>query len=899
MKEKDRIWSLIAKKLAGEASDDELAELEQLLKNHPDATYPMELLTDLWQQQQKVDTSEIDKAFARHLQRMAEQEEDQPATAEHSTQQPGTYFTWANRANKKGQLFSFLTANGMLGNYCKIAWRNLSRSRVFSIINITGLAIGMAGALLILLWIQNELSFDQFHKKKTRIYKIYNSVVFNGKIETWGSTPMVMAPVLKQYPEVENITRVNWVAAFILKTNDKQLQPQGYLTDPGFLTMFDFPLVKGNTATALDQPHSIVITEQLSQKLFGHTDALGKVIRIDSNALFTVTGIMKNLPNNTQFRFEYLVPWSYMKEVGWENNNWAINNNVVTYVLLKPGVTEQLANAHFRDIIKTHDKTLSNRVFLHPMRKWHLWSEFENGQLTGGNIEGVRLMSILAAFILLIACINYMNLSTARSIKRAREVGIRKVAGAGKSTLIGQFLGESILIAFIAGLFSLVIATNALPWFNQLTFKKLFIPFSDLYFWLAGIAFILFTGILAGSYPAFYLSSFHPVAVLKGSFKAVHAFITPRKVLVVVQFTFAIVLIICTIVVHRQIDFGRKRDAGFKMDQLVFVYNLGDLSKNYRLIREELVRSGAVTSMVRTGSPVTEIWTSEDDFKWQGKDPDNKSFFIKFYTEKDFVETLGLKIIAGRDINAEVYPTDSTAVLLNESALKLMGFKDPIGQTITNSEGPWHVVGIVNDFVPGLPWSPVYPMAIQGPGVKNWFGTLTFRLNSQYDQSKSIAAIQSILKKYNPDYPFDYYFVHEMYAGKFQDVINTGKLAATSAGLTIFISCLGLFALAAYMAENRIKEIGIRKVLGASITAISTLLSKDFLILVLIAFVIASPIAWWMMHSWLEDYSYRVNISWWIFVVTGTVSMSIALLTVSYQAIKAALANPARSLRSE
>jgi ABC-type antimicrobial peptide transport system permease subunit len=899
MKDKDRIWSLIAKRLAGEASAAELSELEELLKKYPDTTYPMELLTDLWKQQQATDTSETDRAFAKHLQRMAEQDEPAPATDEHSSQQPRTHFTWTNRGNKKERLLSFLTANGMLGGYCKLAWRNLRRSRVFSIINITGLAIGMAGALLILLWLRNELSYDQFHTKKDRIYKVYNSVVFNGKIETWGSTPMVMAPVLKQYPEVENITRVNWVAAFILKTNDKQLQPQGYLSDPGFLTMFDFPLMKGNAATALNAPHSIVITEQLSQKLFGHTDALGKVIRIDSNALFTVTGVMKDLPNNTQFKFEYLVPWSYMKEVGWENNNWAVSANVQTYVLLKPGITEQLANFHFRDIIKTNDKKLSNAVFLHPMRKWHLWSRFENGQLTGGDIEGVRLMSIIAAFILLIACINYMNLSTARSVKRAREVGIRKVAGAGKGTLIGQFLGESILIAFIAGLFSLAIATYALPWFNQLTFKKLFIPFSDLYFWLAGIAFILFTGILAGSYPAFYLSSFHPVAVLKGSFKAVHAFITPRKVLVVVQFSFAIVLIICTLVVYRQIAFGKKRDAGYNMDQLVFVYNLGDLSKNYRLIRDELIRSGAVTSMVRTGSPVTEIWSSEEDFNWKGKDPGNKSMFITFYTEKDFAKTLGLKIIAGRDINAEVYPTDSTAVLLNESAVKVMGLKDPIGQTITNSKGTLHVVGVVNNFVPGLPWEPVYPMAIEGPGIKGWFGTLTFRLNSQYNQSKSIAAIQSVLKKYNPDYPFDYYFVHDMYAGKFQDVINTGMLAATSAGLTIFISCLGLFALAAYMAENRIKEIGIRKVLGASITAITTLLSKDFLKLVLIAFVIASPVAWWMMHNWLQDFSYRISISWWIFAVTGSVSMGIALLTVSYQAIKAALANPARSLRSE
>lgn len=893
MKKEDRLWNLVAKKLAGEASEKELAELNELLQQYPDKGYNIDMLTGLWNQKQPTEMAESDRAFAALLQRMAEEDNQQ------ETEPAAPPYRWPRHRTSDRPFISRLTGNGHMGSYFKIAWRNLHRSKVFSIINITGLAVGMAGAILILLWIFNELSFDQFHPNKDRLYHVLNNSRVNGKIVTWGSTPMVMANVLKTYSEVEAITRANWVGAFTLKTGEKKLQSGGFLVDPDFLTMFHFPLLQGDRHTALNEPHSIVITEKLSKKLFGHTQALGQVIRIDSNSLFTVTGIMKNLPTNTQFRFEYLVPWSYMKEVGWEHDNWAVAADVGTYVLLKPGVSEEMANAHFRDIIKTHDKTLTNEVFLHPVRKWHLYSGFNNGVNTGGDITAVRFMAVIAAFILLIACINYMNLTTARSVKRAREVGVRKVAGAGKTALVGQFLGESVMIAGIAGLFSLAIASLALPGFNQLVEQQLVIPYTNVNFWLGGIGFVLLTGILAGSYPAFYLSSFQPVAVLKGSFKTVRALVTPRKVLVVVQFTFAIVLIICTIVVFRQFTHGKKRDTGFNMDQLVFVYNTGNMAKNYSLIRDELMQSGMVTSMARTGSPITEIWTREDNYHWAGKDPNERTFFIKFFTDGQFTKTMGLNIIAGRDIDVEKYPTDSTAVLLNESAVKRMGFTNPIGQTIINSEDTWHVVGVVNNFVPGLPWEPVYPMVIEGPKVNGWFGALTFRLNNEYQQTQAIAQIGAVLKKYNPDYPFDYYFVHDMYAQKFREVVHTGIMAAVFAGLTIFISCLGLFALAAYMAENRIKEIGIRKVLGASITAITTLLSGDFLKLVLLAFVIASPVAWWLMTVWLQDFAYRVNISWWIFVVTGSISMLIAMLTVSYQAVRAALESPARSLRSE
>jgi putative ABC transport system permease protein len=895
MKAQDRIWSLYAKKLDGEATADELLELDALLRKHPEMTYSLDILAELWKPAPQETDPETEAAYHRHLQRMALQ---QPADkADEPVVQKTTPVTWKQKTTTSLPLF---TSNGMFSNYAKVTWRNLSRNKVFSFINIAGLAIGMASAILILLWIQNELSYDRFHTKQDRIYQLYTRTSFNGQLASWGNTPMVMAPVIQlNYPEVESVTRANWVAAFILKTGDKQFQTDGFLVDPAFLTMFDFPLVQGDRNTTLNNTHSIVITQKLAKKMFGHEEALGKVIRIDSNALFTVTGVMKDLPNNTRFEFEYLVPFSYMKEVGWYNENWAITNIVSTYVLLKPGVTEATANKRFRNIVTAHASDVRNEVFVHPLRKWRLWSEFENGINTGGYIETVRMFGFIAAFILLIACINYMNLGTARSVHRAKEVGIRKVVGAGKGSLIGQFLWESILFSVIAGILALVIVEPSFGWFNKLTQKELSIPYDNPYFWLMALGFILFTGIVAGSYPAFYLSSYKPMSVLKGTFKSVRALVTPRKMLVVVQFTFAIVLIICTIVIYRQIVHGKTRDAGFDMDKLAYVFNKGDLGKNFLPIRDALLRSGAVTSVARTSCPITEVWSSDDTYEWEGKNKNVRSWCIKSTVEKDFVKTMGLHLLQGRDIDIERYPHDSTAILLNESAVKEMGFKHPIGQHVKNAEGTWHVVGVIKNYVAGLPYDPLYPMVIHGPGANNWFGTLSFRLNGKHTTSDNLAKIAAIYKQYNPDYPFDYFFADESYANKFEYEYRSGKLAALFAGLTIFISCLGLFALAAYMAESRIKEIGVRKVLGASVTAITTLLSKDFLRLVIISFLIASPLAWWAMHHWLQDYSYRVDISWWVFALTGLLSVLIALATVGYQAFKAALSNPVKALRSE
>jgi len=788
----------------------------------------------------------------------------------------------------------------MIKNYFKIAFRNLWRNKGFSAINIFGLAIGMASAILILLWIQNEMSHDRFHKKIDRIYVMNNRDHFNGKLQAWPTTPKILAPTLKaDYPEVEQAVRVN-NANFLFTVGEKHLNVQGYFTDSGFLKTFSFPLLEGNENTALSENYHIVITNKLAKKLFGDGEAMGKTIRIDSNANFVVSGVLKDLPNNTKADFEYLLPWSYLKTIGGDDNYWG-NNSVTTYVLLKPGVSEAAFDAKIKDITINHTKDgdkSTTEVFTQPLKDAWLYSKPENGKYVGGRIERVKTFALIAALILLIACINFMNLSTARSEKRAKEVGIRKVVGAQKKSLIAQFIGESILLAFLSGVIAIILVQLVLPSFNTLVQKDLYLDFGNIQFWLFAIAFILFTGFIAGSYPAFFLSSFQPVKVLKGTFRSAQSAINPRKVLVVLQFTFAIALIISTIIVEHQIKYAEERDAGYSKDQLVYVPIEGEIEKHYDLIKNELLNTGAATAVTKSMSPITQRYSDGWGWTWEGStEADKKTDFVRMASDADFIKTMGAKLIAGRDIDIKNYPGDSTSMLLNETAVKAMRFKNPVGQVVHADGKDWTVVGVVKDFIYESPYEKINPLAIMGP--KSWFNTIHFKLNSANSTEKELQLAENVFKKYNPQYPFDYHFVDQEYAKKFGEEKRTGTLAALFAGLTIFISCLGLFGLATYMAENRIKEIGVRKVLGASVTSITTLLSKDFLKLVIISFLIAAPIAWWAMNSWLQSYTYRIRIQWWVFALAGILSVIIAILTVSYQAIKAAIGNPVKSLRSE
>ncbi len=788
----------------------------------------------------------------------------------------------------------------MLTNFFKVAWRNLLRNKGFSFINIAGLAIGMAAAILITLWIQHEMSYDQFHVKKDRIYEAWNKAHFSGKLQCWNTTPKILARTLeKDVPEVERAVRVYWPRNILFSLGEKRLTAAGNQVDTGFLQMFSFPMLKGNPQTALNDGYSIVLTEKLAKNLFGDEDPMGKILKLDNKDNFTVTGILKDLPNNSRFGFEFLTNWELVKRQGEDDSSWG-NNSTRTYVLLKENASMASANDKIKGIKVRYskDEDPNWEMFIYPSSRWRLYSSFTNGKEDGGLIDFVKLFGVIALFILLIACINFMNLSTARSEKRAKEVGIRKVVGAQKGSLIGQFIGESIMIACIAGILALGLVQLSLPAFGKLTDKELHLDFANIYFWLSAIGFVVFTGIVAGSYPAFFLSSFKPVKVLKGTFKAAHALVTPRKMLVVLQFTFAIILIICTSIVKQQIDHAQNRETGYDRNNLVYHFLTDELRKSYPLVKNELLSSGVATSVSRTSSPLTQGWSDTWGFEWVGKDPADKTDFDRYVADEELVKTAGFRITRGRDFNLKEFPTDSSGMILNESAVKAMNFKDPIGQIVKDDGREYHVVGVINDFILQSPYYPTKPMVIEGCS-NDWMNVIHFKLNAANSTADNLTKAEAIFKKYNPEYPFEYKFIDEEYSRKFKAEERTGTLAALFAGLTIFISCLGLFGLATYMAENRIKEIGIRKVLGASIPGITALLSKDFLKLVMISFVIASPVAWWMMDKWLQDYPYHVNIHWYVFAIAGLLSFLISVLTVSYQAIKAAVANPVKSLRTE
>lgn len=770
--------------------------------------------------------------------------------------------------------------------------------------NITGLAIGMASAILIILWIQNELGFDGFHVNKDRIYQVWSRATYNGQIGTSNTIPAPAAQAIKKdIPEVERVVRAKRVRNLLISVGEKKLTPSGGIVDTGFFQVFTYTMLKGNPKTALTDAHSIVLTQQTAQALFGNEDPIGKTLMVENKDNFVVTGVLKNMPYNTKFFFDYFIPWDYIKVDKAQDLGWNDNSDP-TFVMLKKDASFASASAKIK-LLKQHysdeAKQMHWEYFLYPMERWRLHSSFTNGlEDDDGRSKTVNLFGVIAAFILLIACINFMNLSTARSEKRAKEVGIRKVVGARRASLISQFIAESVFMALLAGIIAVIIVLFSLPTYNNFTQNELSINFGSWYTWLSFFGFVLFTGVLAGSYPAFFLSAFQPVKVLKGTFKKINALVTPRKTLVVIQFTFAIVLIICTIVIKQQIDYARDRETGYNRDHLVYHFMTGDIPKNYTLIKNELLATGVATSVTKTNSPLTERWSDGWGQMWEGKDPNDRTSFDRYLADEGLGKTAGLQFIRGRDFDLKQFPTDSSGVIINESALKIMKFKDPIGKKVSDLGVDWHIVGVIKDFILTNPYEPTRPILICGAKSSFMtFNTVQMKLNGKNSTAYNLKMAAEIFKKYNPRYPFNYKFTDEEYAKKFDDEQRLGTLAALFAGLTIFISCLGLFGLAAYMAENRVKEIGVRKVLGASVVGIATLLSKELIALVVISFAIASPIAYWGMHKWLMNYSYRVGISWWIFAWAGVLSVMIALATVSYQSVKAALMNPMKNLRTE
>ena len=786
----------------------------------------------------------------------------------------------------------------MIKNYFKIAFRNLKKNKGFTAINIVGLAIGMAAAMLIMLWVSSQLNFDNTYPKSKLIYSVGSMEQSDKGPDVWFSTPKPLYEVVKNdISEVKQSSRLNNTGGFLFTYDDKKIiAKKGAFVDSAFLQIFELPLLKGNPKTALVEPTDIVLTKDYAMTIFGSTDVIGKSIKVDSTEVLKVSAILDEIPSNSRFaEMNFFVPWTWMEKINFSDKNWG-NSSVNLFVELYPDANLDAVQNKFKTITQKHSD-LKTENFLKQIGDNYLYNDYKNGIAVGGRIDMVKIFMIIAGFILLIACINFMNLSTAQSERRAKEVGIRKVVGANKRSLISQFLSESILLSIISGLLAFVIVFLLLSSYSDLVGRKLSLPISNFYFWLSFIGFILLTGLLAGSYPAFFLSSFQPIKVLKGKFVQFQQKISPRKILVVTQFAIAVIMIISTLVIRKQIDHAQNRDAGFNKENLIYISESGDIKKNIELIKNELLSRGIASSVSRTMSPMTERWSGWNGFSWEGKDPNSIISFNRQSADDKVVETLGLRLISGRDFDLKKYPTDSMSAIINESAAKIMNLENPLGTQFVDGDDKYTIIGVIKDFIQESPFRTVTPTVIEGANM--WVNTLNIKFNPKLATQDALSKTEQVFKEYNPNYPFDYQFLDEAYAKKFEETQKTGKLATIFAGLTIFISCLGLFGLAAYMAESRTKEIGVRKVLGASIFSVTKMLSKEFIVLISISCLIGFPIAYWAMNKYISDFSYRSEINWEIFVITAVLALLITVLTVSYQSIKAAMANPVDSLRDE
>jgi ABC-type antimicrobial peptide transport system permease subunit len=761
--------------------------------------------------------------------------------------------------------------------------------------------MGMAFAMVIGLWMQHELSFDNFHLNADRLALVQKHTFFNNERNTQESTPYPLCDELKNnYPEVKKAAKVSFQNDFGLMAGDNTINRSGRFVDPDFLEMFSFPLVKGNIKTALQDPNSIVLTESLAAALFPDIDPMGKTVKVDNRFDLQVTGIVKDVPQNSTLQFQFLAPYEFDAiNSPFKNNNranWG-NNFLLTMVELKEGISME----EFSEKIKTLNMDKDNSIkdvtlFLHPLKKWHLFNDYKNWVNVGGRIEYVKLFAVVGIFVLLIACINFMNLSTARSQKRAREVGIRKTMGSQRGQLVVQFLSESMLTAFLAFLLAVSLMTVALPYLKDLGFEDIKLSLNNSFLLISGLITCIVTGLIAGSYPALYLSSFLPVKVLKGVFRQGKSPITFRRVLVVSQFTISIGLIISTIVVFQQIDHARNRSIGYNSDNLISIRATRDLYLNFAPLKRELLNSGYFEAVATASSPITAVYNIWSDFSWDGKDPNSQIAIEALMTEWDFEKVAGLKFKMGRPFSIK-YASDSNAVILNESALKVIGYDDPIGKTMKSGGRVITIVGIIEDMVMRDPFKPVSPGVIlfNAEAVNN----ILIRVKDDADLKEALASMQPIFEKHNPAQPFEYSFTDDDFNKKFALENQVAKVSGIFSVLAILISFLGLFGLASFIAEQRVKEIGIRKVLGASIVNLWRLLSKDFFVLVLISCFIASPIAYFSMQNWLMKYEYRTELSWWVFAVVGAGAVVTTLATVSYHALKASIANPVDSLRSE
>ncbi|MBN8851095.1 MAG: hypothetical protein BGO55_28650 [Sphingobacteriales bacterium 50-39] len=789
----------------------------------------------------------------------------------------------------------------MLKNFFKVAIRNLWKHKGYSFLNIFGLAMGMTCSLLILLWIQDERSVDAWHEKGDRLYRVYERQYYDGKIEAGYYTPgLLPAEMKKMLPEVELASGFTWEGDNTFQVGEKTLKEKGCSAGPDFFKMFSYPLLEGNPATALPGPTDIAISRKMAVDFFGSPrEAIGKPIRYQNSKIFKVTAVFEDVPDISSDKFDYLKSWdNFLEENSWAKE-WG-NNGPNTLLLLRKDANADLVTkkiAHFLDNYnKEQSKSFRIELGMQRTREAYLHSTFKDGKIAGGRIEYVRLFSIVAVFILLIACINFMNLTTARSVKRAKEIGIRKVVGAVRPALIRQFISEAILLAFFSMILALGLLVLVLPFFNQMTGKHIAFPYGSSSFWLWMAALTLVTGAIAGSYPALFLSSFQPIRVLKGSLKFGGGAAWLRKGLVIFQFVLSIVLIIGTIVIASQVNYVRTMNLGFDRENLVYIPLEGDLTGKYKTFKEEALRLPGVGDVSRMTQEPTQIENGTGGVGWDGKDPNVQPMFTQASVGYGMARTLRLQFVAGRDFSQD-FPTDSVGYLINESALKKIGYKDPIGKRLTFWQKKGTIVGVLKDFHFNSLHEPIQPLIIRLREEESWGSALVRTKAGQTKQA--LAELERLCRELNPKFPFTYRFADEEYQKLYKSEAIVHSLSNCFAFLAIFISCLGLLGLAMFTAEQRTKEFGIRKVLGARVGTLFGLLSREFLLLVLIAFVVASPLAWWAMHAWLQNFAYHVDVQWWVFLLAGGAALLIALMTVSFQALKVAVANPVKSLRVE
>ncbi|HEX9510393.1 MAG TPA: ABC transporter permease [Puia sp.] len=786
----------------------------------------------------------------------------------------------------------------MLKNYLKTTLRNLLKKKTYSFLNIVGLAIGIACASLIFLWTEDEWTFNHNFSKRDYLYQIYENQTYEGKLSTFHATPGPMAEVLKtEIPGIKNVARSGGTINELFTLGDKSINEKGDYVDSTIFSMLDLPFIHGTAINAFRQLHSLVINETLSKKFFGGENPIGKKLSINNKQDYVITGVFKDLPKNCTFQFQWLAPLQNIDHtMPWMQvwgANWAR-----TYVELEPTANVSLVNKQLAGYIGTKIKGNNTACFLFAMNDWNLRDSFSNGKQDGGRIQYVKLFFAIACIILLIACINFMNLATARSEQRAKEVGVRKVMGAGKGKLISQFIVEALLLSFIAVLIAIGLIYVTLPFFNTLVEKELWIHIKEPSHIVYLIAIGTVTGLIAGSYPAFYLSSFNPIAVLKGiklKSSAGAGFI--RQSLVVIQFSVSIILIIGTVIIYQQIQHVKSRDLGYNKNDLIYIELQGKLDEHFARVNHDLKQTGVVENAALSEYPVVQIWSNTDNYSWQGKDPSKNPLITWENVNAPFLSTMNMKLAAGRDFYDNP-ALDSNNVLINEALARQMGKEGRVGGIISDGgKHSYQIVGIVKDFLYNTLYEAGAPLLLYNHPLGTRY--LSIRLKSDAPLHDALTKVAAVLKANNPEYPVDLQSIEDDLNQLFKTETLTGKLAGIFATLAIFISCLGLFGLAAYTAERRIKEIGIRKVLGASISGLVGLLSKDFLQLVGYSCLISFPLAWWAFHSWLQSYAYRTPIYWWVFAMAGALAMIIALATVCFQAIKAAMANPVKNLRTE